>query len=252
MSIEVERAKLGRRPVSIVELDMDSCSLSFGTGLCAATGEPCYNTRGTCKDVVNYTKTITTYSFIDQSANIPIGQSLIPCVKSVSYSPTKLTLNDGLGYRSKASVTLQDFKHHDKGVDPYVSSRTHDTSSGTYFLKFFARNKYYNGRTIRIKTGYLEDASINYVTDEGVVVTDEGEDVFIYNDKYHSSNFKTREYIIDKINITAEGIVQITGIDVLKKIDNKRSQCPAPSEGNLSADITDSQTTLTLIPSGIG
>jgi hypothetical protein len=231
MSFEIEAKKAGRRPVSIVELDLDSCSLSYGISPCTATGaaaDSCYNTFSTCQDTTNFTRTTKTYRFMTADANIPVGENIIPCVKSVSYAPTRIRFGKGLGYRSSCTVTLQDFRHHDRGVDPYVRARTYDVTQGTFFGKLFARNTYYNGRIIRIRTGYM-------------------------NDGYDTSNFETREYIIEKIEgPDAKGTVRIIGKDILKKIDNERVKVPEVSEGELSADINSSVTSFTMQPTGIG
>ncbi|PHR57291.1 MAG: hypothetical protein COA44_06215 [Arcobacter sp.] len=227
MSFDSERKRLGKEPVTLVELDLDFCSLSFSGAPCTATGVPCYNTRNTCKDAANFTKGTKTYTMITKGASAPVGQVMFPCVKKVSYSPTKLTFGNGLGYRSKVTITFQDFAHHDRGIDPYQSQRTYDTNQGTFFGKLLARNTYYNGRTIRIRTGYQATP-------------------------FSLDNFDTREYIIEKIDISANGVVKIVGKDILKKIDNKRSQCPKVSEGLLSADMTKTATSITLLPGGIG
>lgn len=231
MSYLDEAKKAGRKPVSIVELDLDTCSLSYGVSPCTASGAAsasCYNTFSTCQDTAHYSLSTKTYRFMTADANIPIGENIIPCVKSVSYAPTRIKLGKGLGYRSSCTITLQDFQHHDRGIDPYVESRTYDVTQGTFFGKLLARNPYYNGRTIRIRTGYM-------------------------NGGYDTANFETREYIIEKIEgPDAKGNVNIIGKDVLKKIENERVKVPEVSEGELSASLTVVATTFTLSPTGIG
>jgi len=230
----IDEAKTqGRTPIQIVELDLDSCSLTYGTSPCTAaigvTGEDkCYNTFGTCQDTLNYNKTTKTYRFISNSAFIPVGENIIPCLKSVSFAPTKISIGVGLGYRSSCNIVLQDFIHNDRGIDPYVSDRSYDTAQGTYFGKLFARNQYYNGRIVRVRTGYMGDG-------------------------YDVNNFKTREYIIESIDgPDANGTVRIVGKDILKKIDNDRVKIPEVSTGELSVAMTISDTSLTLTPIGVG
>lgn len=233
MGFLTESKTQGRTPVQIVELDFDSCSLTYGTSPCTASigmtgADKCYNTFGTCQDTLNYAKTTKIYRFISQSSFIPVGENIIPCVKDVSFAPTKIVFGKGLGYRSSCTVILQDFKHNDKGVDPYITDRTYDVTQGTYFGKLLARNKYYNGRILRIRTGYMGNG-------------------------YDVNNFETREYIIESIDgPDAKGQIKIVGKDILKKIENDRVKVPEVSEGELSADITDIDTSLTLIPIGIG
>ena len=45
---------VGREIVQIVEIVQPLCVNTFGVSPCTATGEKCYNTRSTCKDVPNY------------------------------------------------------------------------------------------------------------------------------------------------------------------------------------------------------
>ena len=64
---------------------------------------------------------------------------------------------------------------------------------------------------------------------------------------------EARTFVIEKIDgPTLDGKVTITAKDVLKLADAVKAQCPAISNGRLSAAITDSATSLTLTPSGIG
>lgn len=234
MSFLDEAKKTGRNPINIVEIDLDTCSLSYGVSPCAASigttgADKCYNTFGTCQDPMNYARSTKTYKFIAPDANVPVGETMFPCLTAVSFAPTRLQFGKGLGYRSTCSITLQDFKHHDRGIDPYASDRTYDTTQGTFFGKLFARNRYYNGRHVRVRTGYISD---------GV---------------YDVNNFETREYIIESVTgPDSNGLVSISCKDILKKIDNARVKVPEASDGALSADMTDTATSLTLSPAGIG
>lgn len=55
MSIELERAKLSRKPFRFVELVLDSCGLTYGTAPCTASGDDkCFNKRFTCQDPENF------------------------------------------------------------------------------------------------------------------------------------------------------------------------------------------------------
>ena len=64
---------------------------------------------------------------------------------------------------------------------------------------------------------------------------------------------ETRYFVIESTDgPTPQGIYTITAKDVLKLADDDRSQAPALSNGFLVADISDTDTTATLSPSGIG
>lgn len=253
MAYEDQAKILGREPLAIAEIELDSCSLTFGTAPCTAIGAKCYNTRFTCKDIPNYTGTTTIYRFTDKFVYAPVGLSAFPAVEKVSYSPTKLEFGKGLGYRGKISVTFQDFKHHDRGIDPYQADRTYDTSQGTFFRKLLARNKYYNGRDIRILNGfnasrndrssYLFPSDTLYPSAE-LYPNEQTSPSGPFN-FFSEADFQSRHYIIENIDVRNESIV-ITGKDILKKLDKERSQVPQQSEGLLKADITSVATSLTL------
>jgi len=244
---------MGREPLSICEFDLDFCSQTFGVSPCIATGEKCHNTLGTCKDPDNYTKTTKTYKFTDKGVYTPVGLTAFPAVTKVTYSPTKLEFGKGLGYRSKLSVSFQDFEHHDRGIDPYQSDRTYDTSRGTFFRKLIARNKYYNGRPLRVYNGFnsfRNDRTLPLFPSSTIYPSDK---IFPQNQILYDStinffsdvDFQTREYIIESVNLKGEKIT-ITAKDILKKLDKERSQAPKQSEGSLKADITNVATSLTL------
>jgi len=253
MSYSSEALEFGRKTSSICQIELSDCSLTFGVSPCTATGEECYNTRSTCKDTANFAGATVTHTFIQENQLVPIGELMHPCLISANIAPNRVTFGQGLGYRGKCTVLLRDFKHDDIGIDPYQSSRSYDTEQGTFFGKLIARNKYYIGRKIKVMTGYSGAGPIQVVKDGVPVVKDGAQVVHGTADGFSLFNYETREYLIENIEgPDSKGIVKITGIDTLKKIDNERAQCPAPSEGSLFADITDSDTTATLTPSGIG
>lgn len=253
MAYSDKAKELGRQPFSITEIDLDFCANTFGTAPCTAIGEKCYNTIGTCKDIPNYAKTIKTYTFTDKDVYAPVGLRAFPAVKKVTYSPTKLEFGKGLGYRSKISVTVQDFQHHDRNVDPYQSSRTFDTSRGTFFRKLIARNKYYNGRPIRVLNGFNAERNdrMNVLVPSSTLypALDLLPGSFIFDDTsvsfFTTTDFETRNYIIENIEVRKDEVT-ITGKDILKKLDKDRTQVPIKTSGVLKAGITAAATSLTL------
>ncbi len=59
MSYDDQKSRVGRQPVQIVELDLDTCVHTYGTAPCTAaigvTGtDRCYKARKTCQDPTNY------------------------------------------------------------------------------------------------------------------------------------------------------------------------------------------------------
>jgi hypothetical protein len=218
-----EKIKSGRRPVTIVEIDLDKCANTYGVAPCTASGsagDECYNTRITCQDTANFANTATLMvRFISQLAELPKDQAYYPYLKKVDITPSKLDLGKGIGQRANVTVWLEDHPHHDRGIDPYVSNRTYTPESqGTFFGKLLARNPYYQGRVMRIKTGY-------------------------YTDPWDSANFETRTYFIDRIEgPDKKGQIKIIGKDLLKKIDDDKNTCPVATIGTLTADLASGTT----------
>lgn len=225
----------GRQPFSYVELDMDFCANVFGTAPCTATGSgdaKCFNTFISCLDTPNFNNTVKTYRFCaTSSGKVPVGLDAIPCLVGINITPAVIDAGKGLGLRAQCEITLRDFPHSDIRIDPYVDGRTYiPINQGSFFGKFKARNPYYNGRVMRVYSGYLED-----------------------DGSFDISNFEKRTYFLDGFDgIDANGIVKITAKDILKLAGDDRSVCPKPSVGKINADITNSATTATLTPTGVG
>ena len=201
---------------------------------CRATetgDDKCYNTRRTCNALVDWDATFQTNRFAEPRANIPPTADAHATLLSVSLAPTQIRPGKGLGVRAKVTCVLQDVPHHDRGIDPYVSERTYvPEDQGTFWGKWLQRNVYYQGRPMRIKSGYISASGLDLTTD-----------------------FETRTYVIEQINgPDANGKVTVIGKDVLKLADDERAQAPTPSTGVLDADINAGVGSLTLSPSGIG
>jgi hypothetical protein len=215
-----------------VELDMDCCTRTYGSSPCTAavgvTGAAkCYNTYATCQDPANYNKGVKTYRFSDPSARLPVGLQTIPLLKSVSFAPQQITPGKGLGVRGSVSIKLADAPWTDVDIDPYVADRA-TPAAGTFWGRFRARNPYYEGRMLRILTGYITSP-------------------------FSWDAFQIRAYIIDSLSAVLKGDeAQIVGKDILRLADDKKALFPRPSTGTLSAGITDSATSLTAAPTGVG
>lgn len=230
-----EAAKeLGRRPVTIVELYVDYCSLVYGVGACPAvlgvdSVAKCYNTRKTCPVPLAFDPAFRCYRF----SNRELGPLLpsVPCLTSVSFTSTKIDPGKSLGQRSSVQFQFQDFPWDDRDVDKYASTRVGDPeSTGTYFGKWLARNPYYQNRVCKVLSGYMDD--------DGSV---------------DLSKFQTRTFLLSKVDQPdAKGIVSISCMDPIRLIDDSKAQCPKISTGSLSTDITNVGVTLTLLPSGVG
>jgi hypothetical protein len=224
MTYDTERVRVGREPVTIVEIDLDKCANTYGSSPCTATGsagDECYNARAHCQDPTNYLNTDTlTLKFSDRE--IP-DETYTPCVRSSKPLPVEITPGQPYGKRASITIKLQDFPHHDRGIDPYVGTRSYiPVSQGTFFGKLLARNPYHQGRALRLKTGYIAA------------------------DGFSTGDLQTQYYIIEKMTLSAKGVVTIVAKDVLKLADDDRAVCPILSNGKLEASITAGDTSLTV------
>lgn len=216
-----------REPISLVEIDRDICSLTYGIGLCTATGTPCYNTWETCQVRPVFAVTTQVIRFAKPSANIPMSFDAIPSVRSTTTSPTELNVGDvdassgPLGKRAQATITLEDHPYSDALTDPYVAQRaTNPFTVGTFWTKLKARWPIAKGRALRIRDGYIGQ---------------------------NPEDMVTREYLIEAIDgPNSNNIVTIKAVDPLRLLDDKTSQAPVQSKGSLSADITAIQTAITV------
>jgi hypothetical protein len=219
------KLEAGKELVIIVEIDVDKCSLTYGSSPCTASGPAaakCFNTFGTCQDTANYAGTTKTFRFANRiidGVQATGDAPTFPTVVGIKHAPTVLEPSKGFGIRSTVTVTLTDHPDGDVGTDPYLSDRDYDPNErSTFWGKFLARNLYYEGRVMRVKTGYLDSSG-----------------------NYDATNFTTRQYIIDKIaGPTPNGKIQLMGKDPLKFADNSRKQFPVASQAVLAADITNS------------
>jgi len=227
-----EKNKQGREPFEIVELDLDFCNNTFSNSPCTASGTAgteCYNTRNTCQDPDNYDAGVKTYRFCTAGGRLPLGEGLIPCLLSAGITSPQINLSQSVGLKGSVRIELQDFTHHDLGVDPYVATRTYTPENqGTFFGKLKARNIYYQSRPVRVYKGY-------------------------FTEPFDISNFDKYEYFVDRFEgLLKGGKFRIIAKDPLKLAADDRSKCPIPTSGTVFADFTAAATTFDLSPPGIG
>lgn len=198
--------------------------------------QPCFNTRSTCQDPANYDKGVQVLKFVEKQSPIPTDDYYRPSLKSGGVRVTPAKLNPGgadrnaraLGQRASLSVQFQDHPENDRIVDPYRTQREYDPlERGTFWTKWRARNPYYMHRPIRLRSGYLLGGRIvDEITREFVITGFSGPD--------------------------AQGNVSIQGKDILTLAEDEKAQAPIASTGKLAAAISDSDTSATLTPAGIG
>lgn len=240
-----------REPIQYVEIDVDYCSLTYGTAPCTAilgtTGtKKCFNTFATCQDKTNFTKSVKTLTFINNRINLPKGLIAYPVLKDNGVSAFSSTVNiagsnprmAAFGRRATVTVALQDFVDDDIWFDKYQLQRISGVAQssgigynpinvGSFFSRLRARWPYYAGRPLRIIDGYVDD---------GILTIN-----------------KTRNFIITEMTgPDNSGAVTFEAKDVLALADDKKALAPKASRGKLGAAVTAaSGQTFTLTPTGI-
>ncbi|MBZ9674558.1 hypothetical protein [Mesorhizobium sp. ES1-1] len=227
------RVKVGRRPITVVELDLDFCNNVYGTAPCTAavgvTGtQKCFNTYPTCQDAAHYSRGTKTYKFTEANSFLPIGETVYPCISDVDIAPTQLKPG-AFSVSAAVTVTLDDFPHHDRGVDPYIASRSYDArNQGTFFGKLKARNAIVTNRVMRVNTGYIDANRTVYTL--------------------------TRTYFIDRIEgPDANGRVKIVGKDLLRFDEIEKTKMPRQPTATLTAGAPPNSTfNVSMSPAGVG
>lgn len=157
----------------------------------------------------------TVYRYCTARDLVPVGLDAIPCLKGVpSISPAEADSSGGPGLRASITVALSDFADQTAG-------------GVNYWAKWRAVNPYYEGRRLSYFAGFVE------------------------GDTFDASNFIRRDYVIEKFDQSRAGVT-FTGKDPLKLAANNKAQYPAASKGTLLAALTNSATSATLQPSGVG
>lgn len=202
-----------RIPCSVLELDVDKCANTFGVAPCMASGAAgteCYNTFGTCQAQAAYVKATQTVRFVSRGVTSPAGVPMRPYLLDSLNAPANLDIEAGLATRSSVTVKLADEPDGDTDMDPYFATRATPVQ-GTFWARFLARNKYYYGRTARVRRGFVASP-------------------------WDWTLFLDEQYLIDSIaGPDGKGEVQIILKDPLKFAD--MAKLPAPTSGQLAADI---------------
>lgn len=129
-------------------------------------------------------------------------------LNTIKHRGSRINPSESMGSRSSLTVSFDDFVNYDS----YVPDSDMKTNNSTMFRKLEARNPYFEGRSLRVKTGVLEDV-------------------------YSESNYLTRHYIIEKANLK-NGKFTITAKDPLMLTEDKRSKAPLANNSLVSEEIT--------------
>jgi hypothetical protein len=166
----------------------------------------------------NSPPTLVTYRFALDTSYLPSNIDCIPSIKSIDISPAIISLGENLGQRASATIVFKDHRH---------IFLTEDFSSGTFWGKFRARyGLKLQGYDLRIIRG---------TSDQPL------------------ANMETRWFVIESTDgPSAKGEFKIVAKDPLKLADGDRATAPIANNGFTSSTLTNSVTSLTLSPSGIG
>lgn len=215
--------------ITLVEIDLNRCSNTYGSAPCTASGVECFNGWATCQDKANYTQETVTARYSMATDVPPANIDAIASIETVNIRPAKLELGESIGVRASIDITFKDHRSPDTGPegDRYLTARDYDPyTRGTYWGKFRARFPFTQGSEIRLIRGYSD------------------QDV---------SQMETRHFIVDSVEgPNSSGAFTIKCKDALKLADGKKSQCPVLSNGELSANILSTDTSFTITPAGEG
>jgi hypothetical protein len=215
-----------RDPWVGLELELDRCVRVFGTSPCLATGEKCYNTRGTCRFRSAYSLG-TPWRLRFSSRRVEGWQETgqpapWPTLVSVDLAPTVLDPGRTLGLRGSLKVTLADHPSDDYLLDPYAETRA-PTASGTLWGRLVARHRYIIGRPCRLSDGFLSGSAVV------------------------AGDSRLRLFRMESIDgPDSRGQVTVVAKDPLRLADGLTAQVPLPSEGRLRFAVDASVVTFEL------
>lgn len=218
--------------VEYFEVILKPCSLTYGVAPCTAalgtTGTAkCYQSPATCQSPANFTAGEQLVRWCTPSGTADLSVDAIPSLKSASVTPQKLMPGESMGQRESLSVSFINHPHNDVWFDKYLADRGFNPfTQGTFWPKFAARWPNLKGLECRFVRG-LVGQNIN--------------------------DMERRYYVVDKTSgPDNNGNFSITAKDALTLVDNEKSTAPGISPGLLLTGISETDTTLTLTPAGVG
>jgi len=150
MSFDQYEGSVSREVAWLVVLHLDYCSLTFGQGACQAAGACCYYTYPTCKDPVNFSRTVKEHLFCRAGETGPEGA--LPYLADIKTVPTEITPKKNVTRRAR--VTLSFFDDEPMALANPDKSVSNTETSGTFFKNLLARNPNAAGRKAEIFQGF--------------------------------------------------------------------------------------------------
>ncbi|MEQ3625993.1 MAG: hypothetical protein ABNH26_08800 [Celeribacter sp.] len=213
-----------RETVTIVEMEQPFCGNTYGSSPCTASGDAarkCFNTRATCQDPDNFALTTKSLFFSTGTVaerGVEGAPYIIPSLTRVTTNPSRINLSaadpdaTGLGTRATLTVSFDDHPHSDRVVDPYRADRGYDPmTKGSFWTKWFVRNKYRFRMPIHIYEGYAGQSL---------------------------SEMQRRSYLTTGSSWPSEGSgPTFQAKDWLSLLEERKAQAPEASPGVLVQDI---------------
>lgn len=231
-----------------VEIDLPLCTRTYGTLPCTAAlsaqnPHKCFNLRATCQDSANFNAGTLTLKFSKIGAPLPAGFQAFPVLRGVRQSSTTANIGGAdprygaLGKQATLDFELEDFTHHERGIDKYASERVTGAAqfSGVGYLpedrsmflaKLKARWPNYAGGAVRLCRAYIVNGAI---TDQS-----------------------TYNHLLKEMAGPTDGVLKVSAYSIFDLMNGKTALCPKPSRGVLTADMTNVATTFNVTPVGIG
>lgn len=243
----------GDQPITVIEVDVEFCALTYGFSPCAAllgtTGNlKCFQSRFTCQDRANFTPGVLTLRFCSENVTPPKGENIYPCITSHQSFSTSVNIagmedseqrESAIGRRGTMNFVVRDFPSNDSLTDKYFDQRATGVAQadgvgydpeqyGMFFSKLFGRWPHYAGAACREITGWVRDGQL------------------IVN--------RTTHMVLSTVDGPKNGRTwTIKAKDIFSLADQKKAVIPAANNGTLLSDIGDEVgATFTLAPEGIG
>jgi len=231
-----------------IEIDIPRCGLTWGVGACTAalsTKYPrkCWNLRRHCGAPDAYTEAVPLTLRFCRPGPAPYGEEWFPVLGSVRRSSQSVNVAgtdpdlSGMGRVATLAWTLDDYRWHERGIDPYVADRLDGTAqldaapvdpetSGMFLTKLKARWPYYAKANVRHVSGYLID---------GALV--DRRDISYFMREWSGPDD-------DRHSFEARGVTDFA--------NKATALAPKPSPGRLTLDLTAEATSFDVTPAGVG
>jgi hypothetical protein len=220
------------RRLEFFELVLPQCTRVYGTSPCTAsigtTGAyKCYNSPATCQDHANYDAGEQVIRWALPTEDLPVDYDYIPSITKISLRAQEVKPGESLSTRESLTASFFDHAHNDVIFDKYIDDRDFNPFNvGSFWPRFAVRWPNIQGFEARYVRGFV------------------GQSLEVMERYYFVADSSSGPDSSNGYSITCK--------DALKFLDNDKAVVPLPSSGVLLASISDSATSLTLSPTGIG